>query len=140
MAESALTETLDAEPVTHRPKGKRLTQTEVNFVYNLHREGLSQVAIAQRLGVNQSAISRWLDTLNDSTPVAKAYLKGNALKMARNVVQKGRAQDHVATLKGLGVLEEQQTQAVAIMIGIKSDLAVTLSPEASNSLEVKSTG
>jgi hypothetical protein len=140
-SETQALKTLADEPsVEHRPKGKRLTQTEVNLVYNLHREGMSQVAIAQRLGVTQPVISRWLDTLDDSTPIAKTYLKGQALRMARNVVQRGRPQDHVAALKGLSVLEEQQTQAVAIMIGIKSDLAITLSPESSNDLVVKSTG
>jgi IS30 family transposase len=127
--------TCEAVTEKHKPDRSRLTQAEIALVFQLHKEGFSQVAIAQRLGCNQSTISKWLDTIQDTTEPAKAYLRGSALKMAQNIVRKGRATDHVAALKGLSVLQEDRSAGLVVQIGIKdSDVQVSLSPVSHNEL------
>ncbi len=62
-------------------------------------------------------MSRWLSRLTDTTELASTYLRGSALRMARNVVQKGQARDHIQALKGVGVLEADRTE-VNLAIGV----------------------
>jgi hypothetical protein len=98
---------------THRKPTKRLSQAEVGLLLQLHKEGKSQVEIAQLLGVTQGAISRWLQNTTDSTGIAKSYLRGSALRMAQNIVRNGQAKDHVqasgraATARGYGDCRER---------------------------------
>jgi hypothetical protein len=108
---------------SHRKPTKRLTQEEIGLLLKLHKDGLTQTEIAQRLDCDQAAVSRWLSKLTDSTETAKSYLRGSALRMARNIVHNGLARDHVQALKGLNVLEEQQGGGVVVQIGISTDLA-----------------
>jgi predicted transcriptional regulator len=104
----------------------------------LRDEGLTQVQIAQRLDCDQSAVSQWLSKLADTTDTAKSYLRGSALRMAQNIVKKGRAADHVAALKGLSVLQEERTAGLVIQIGVKdSDVSITLSPPVAEGAERK---
>lgn len=114
MGSQALAETA---PVSHKPKAKRLTQLDVAWLIKAHKDGLTQTAIAERLGVTQGAISRWIESTTDSTDVAKSYLRGSALRMAQNIVHKGAAKDHVAALKGLSVLDEGVQSGLTIQIG-----------------------
>jgi hypothetical protein len=65
-----------------------------------------------------------LKTLTDTTGVAKEYLRGSALKMAQNIVRKGRAADHVAALKGLSVLQEESHAGVTVVVGGGSDVKI----------------
>jgi hypothetical protein len=112
---------------TPRKPVKRLTQEEVGLVLKLSRDGLTQVQIAQRLGCDQKTVSNWLKDLTDTTDTAKSYLRGQSLKMAQNIVRKGRATDHVAALKGLSVLQEDRSAGLVVQIGIKdSDVQVSL--------------
>jgi hypothetical protein len=113
----AIVKWAEKQPSTHRKPTKRLSQAEVGLLLQLHKEGKSQVEIAQLLGVTQGAISRWLQNTTDSTGIAKSYLRGSALRMAQNIVRNGQAKDHVQALKGLGVLEEQQQQGVTVIVG-----------------------
>ena len=118
----------------------RLTQAELALVLQLHKDGLTQAQIAQRFGVTQQAISKWLNATTDTTETAKLFLRGSALTMAQNIVKKGRAADHVAALKGLNVLTEQAQSGITIQIGIKdSDVQVALSPLSAQQLAEKST-
>jgi hypothetical protein len=118
-------------PPSCKPKAKRLTQAEVGLLIQLHKDGKTQQQIAQLLGVTQQAIAKWLDNVTDTTETAKLYLRGSALRMAQNIVAKGRAADHVAALKGLSVLQEERAAGLVVQIGIKdSDVQVTLSPPA----------
>lgn len=131
-------ELLTAEPLkTHRKPVKRLTDSDKAFVLRYHAENLTQVEIAQRIGCDQATVSRWLAECHDSTDAAGAYLRGSALRMAKNVVTKGQARDHIQALKGIGVLEQDHTQlniAVGVSLpGLSSVSApaietVTLSP------------
>lgn len=101
----------------NKTKAKRLTQSEVGLLIQMHKEGKSQVEIAQLLGITQPAVHKWLQNLTDTTQPAKLYLRGSALRMAQNIVHRGAAKDHVVALKGLGVLEEQQQQGVTVLVG-----------------------
>lgn len=101
----------------HKPKIKRLTALDVGWMLKAHKDGMSQVDIAERLGVTQGAISRWLEKTTDTTDVAKSYLRGSALRMAQNIVKNGQAKDHVAALKGLSVLDEASQAGLTIQIG-----------------------
>lgn len=105
----------------HTPAYKRLTDTDRVLITRLHKQGLSQVEIAQRLGCDQSSVSRWLAACQDSTKEATAYLRGQALRMSRHIVQKGRAADHIKALEGISVLQPQASQPITWQIGIKAD-------------------
>jgi hypothetical protein len=123
----------------HTPKYKRLTRTDVALLLQLSKEGRTQVEIAQRLGCDQGTVSKWLSSMEDTTETAKAYLRGSALRMAENIVKKGRAVDHVAALKGLSVLAEERSAGLTIQIGIKdSDVQIALSPGEGPTLERRS--
>jgi hypothetical protein len=95
----------------HTPAYKRLTDTDRILITRLHKQGLSQVEIAQRLGCDQSSVSRWLSACQDSTTEATAYLRGQSLRMARHIVEKGRAADQVQVLKGFTVIPQDQQPA-----------------------------
>lgn len=114
------------QAVTSKPDYSRLKRDEIGTLLQLHRAGLTQTEIAQRLGCSQRTVSQWLSDLADTTEPAKLYLKGNALRMAQNIVKKGRAQDHVATLKGIGVLEEQQQQGLTVIVGGDAQVNIAL--------------
>lgn len=125
MAPEAATQALAEQPVKapavkNPPDRSRLTQAEVAILFQLREEGFTQSQIAQRLGCNQPTVSKWLATLTDTTSVAKEYLRGSALKMAKNIVAKGQPRDHVAALKGLSVLQDDSAARVQIgvMVGL----------------------
>jgi DNA-binding transcriptional regulator YiaG len=99
-----------------KPKYDRLTRTDLGLLLKYRRQGLTQVEIAQRLGCSQSTVSKWLDDLTDSTEPAKEYLRGQALRMAQNIVKKGLARDHIQALNGLGVLHQQDTGSLTVVI------------------------
>lgn len=101
----------------HTKKYKRLTDDQRIAILHLSKAGKTQVEIAQALGCDQATVSRWLSQCQDSSLEATAYLKGRALKMARNIVERGLARDHIQALKGINVLEEQQTQGVTVIVG-----------------------
>jgi hypothetical protein len=88
------------------PSYDRLKTEDLVRMLQLHKAGLTQTAIAQELGCTQPNVSQWLAKFKDSTNEASLYLKGQALHMAKNIVQNGLARDHVAALKGIKVLEE----------------------------------
>ena len=110
-------------PLTPKPNYTRLTRSDVGVLLKLHKDGLTQMEIAKRLGCDQTTVSNWLVDLNDTTDVAKSYLRGQGLRMAQNIVRKGLPRDHVATLKGIGVLEDVAAQGFTVNIGI-ADSAV----------------
>jgi hypothetical protein len=60
--------------------------------------------------------------------------------MARNIVNKGRAADHIKALEGINVLAPEHVAGITVQIGINADtvkLMPTLSPP---QLEVSSEG
>lgn len=104
-----------------KPKIKRLSQVEVGLLLQMHKAGKTQAEIAQQLGISQQAVSKWLDNTTDSTDLAKLYLRGSALRMAQNIVHKGRAADHIKALEGVNVLAPEHTGNIVVQIGIKAD-------------------
>ena len=101
----------------HTPKYDRLTRSDLEALLALKKAGKTQVEIAQALGCSQGTVSKWLSQLTDSTDLAKEYLRGSALRMAKNVVRNGRARDHIQALKGLKVLEDDGRD-IKIAIGV----------------------
>jgi len=116
-----------AHSPTSTPKYRRLTASDVGVCLKLRRDGLTQVQIAQRLGCSQKAVSEWLDKCEDSTEASKVYLRGQALRMAQNIVAKGRAADHVKTLEGLEVLSNQEVRGgLTIVVGGSAQVQVNV--------------
>lgn len=112
------------------PAYKRLTRSDLALLLKMHKDGKSQVEIAQALDCSQGTVSKWLSQLADTTDVAKEYLAAQSFRMAKNIVTKGLARDHVATLKGLNVLAEERSAGVVIQIGVKdSDVSISLGPQ-----------
>jgi len=96
-----------ARPVRRMPEYRRLSWPEdLAELLRLHQEGLTQVAIAERLGCRQCTVSRWLARLDDTRALAKAYLRSQALRMAHNIVENGTVADHSRVLQLLGVLRQ----------------------------------
>jgi transposase-like protein len=115
---------------SNTPKQKRLTDVDKAFALRYEADGLTQVEIAKRLGVTQSAISQWLSTCRDTTAEAGLYLRGRALPMAEKIVKKGRPSDLIKALQGVGVLEQERSAGLVIQIGVKdSDVTVNIGGE-----------
>lgn len=103
----------------HKGKGSVLGSEQVATILQLHKLNKTQTEIAQAIGCDQGTVSRWLSKLTDSTELASAYLRGSALRMAKNVVRKGQARDHIQALKGIGVLERDNTDVkIAIALSL----------------------
>jgi transcriptional regulator len=105
----------------HTVDRSRLTASEIGLLYQLHKDGLTQVEIAQRLGCTQPTVSKWLARFVDSTAPAKEYLRGQALRMAQNIVETGRAADHIKALEGINVLAPEHAGGITVQIGVKAD-------------------
>ena len=121
------------------PSYTRLTRADHRTIMHLHDEGLTLTAIAQRLGRSVSTIHEVVQIYEPTDDLAKRKLRSSALQMAENIVENGQPRDHVAALKGIGVLEDDAPgHSPIIQIGIK-DSDVTF---ASGTLSVtgKSTG
>jgi IS30 family transposase len=112
------------------PKYKRLTNSDRAYILKAATDGLTQVEIAKRIGCSQTTVSEWLNELQDSTDLSKQYLRGQALKMAQDIVKDGRPADKVATLKGLSVLHDEQQSSVTVIVGGAGqvNIGVGLSP------------
>lgn len=130
-------------PLAPTPKYKRLQETQLRELLSLRRLGKTQVEIAQAIGCDQRTVSRWLETFQDSRDDATAYLRGNALKMAINIVKKGKPREHVDALKGLSVLEQSaQDPRIQVVVGVslpglpsqERTVTATLSPSLSEGL------
>lgn len=118
-------------PKVHKGRGSKLTQEQLVAILKLAKLNKTQVEIAQAIGCDQGTVSRWLAQCEDSTEQASTYLRGSALRMAKNIVDKGLARDHIAALKGIGVLaDDAPGQGVVIQIGIK-DSDVTFASQTS---------
>ena len=125
----------DTRPAKRRPgqRGKDITGHEVADILRWYRQGLTQEQIAAKCEPrrSQSAISDIINRYDpDRTTEAKTILKGGAADMALNIVRRGRPQDQVQALKGLGVLDEQQHAGVTVIVGGGSEvkIGVLLSP------------
>jgi hypothetical protein len=112
-------------PKLHKGKGSSLTHDQLKAIVAMRGLGKTQVEIAQAIGCDQGTVSRWLHDITDTTDLAGTYLRGKALRMAQNIVKKGRAADHIKALEGINVLSPEQVSGITVQIGIKAE-AVTL--------------
>ena len=127
MGEQTLEPVETPQPKTHRKPVKRLTAADVGTLIRYREEGLTQTAIAQRLGCNQAAVCRWLQDLTDTTDLSKSYLRGQSLRMAQNIVKRGKAADHVKALQGLSVLStDEHAGGITVIVGSGSQVQINL--------------
>ena len=101
----------------------RLTDADRVTILALNEKGLMQTAIAERLSRSVSTINDVLQAFAPTVDMAKRKLRASALRMAENIIDNGLPRDHVATLKGIGVLEDVAAQGFTVNIGI-ADSAV----------------
>ena len=118
----------DKAKPAHIPKYRRLTDDQRIAILQLAKAGKAQVEIAQAIGCDQGTVSRWLSACQDTTAQASTYLRGSALRMARNIVRKGRASDHIKALEGISVLSPTQGAGITVQIGIKADTVKLIAP------------
>jgi len=100
------------------PSYKRLTDADRITILHLHDEGLSYTAIAQRLKRSLSTIHDVIQTYAPTTDLAKRKLAAASQRMAENIIENGQPRDHVATLKGLGVLADDSGLKLQIAVGV----------------------
>lgn len=126
-----------ARPPAPNKGSKHITGYEVADILRWHAQGLTQEQIAAKFTPpkSQPTISRVLARYGlDQTHEAKRILRGGAADMALHIVRKGRPQDHIAALKGLGVLQDEQSQGVTVLIG--GDINISFSSSSSRAAEV----
>src|SRR5262249_28155359 len=92
-----------------------LSRDTITTIYRLHHSGVSGLAIAEQLGCARETVAYYISQLVDTRDVAKLYLNGQALGLARDVVAEGKPADKVAVLKGLAVLGEDQASGMTIV-------------------------
>ena len=112
----------------HTPAYKRLTDAKRVTILQLDKIGKTQVEIAEIVDCDQSTISRWLTQCRDTTKEANAYLRGQALRMSRNIVMNGKPSDHIDALEGISVLAPEQKPSITVQIGIRADRVRLLEP------------
>ena len=78
---------------------QQLTISEIGLILEWHDKGVPQVEIAQRLGKNQSSISRLIAKLGtDSSPIAKRHFQTRAYRSAirmTRIAEKGKDDDAI---------------------------------------------
>ena len=130
-AEASTTlDTSQAAELRHARRRPGLSPADLALMLKMRQDGLTQSSIATRFGVDQSYISKVLSEFEDTTDLSKSFLRGQSLKMARNIVKNGRAADHVAALKGLSVLHDEHHSSVTVIVGGTGqvNIGVGLSP------------
>lgn len=114
---------------TPRKPTKRLTDADKAFALRYDKDGLTQVEIAQRLGCDQTTISRWLATCQDTSVEAGAYFRGRALSMAEKIHERGRASDLIKVLEGIDVLKAgEKSGGITINVGGDAHIALLAGP------------
>jgi hypothetical protein len=112
------------------PSYRRLTDADRLTILTLHDKGETYEAIAKRLSRSISTIHEVVQTYAPTVDIAKRRLRAASLDMAENIIRNGLPRDHVATLKGINVLEESDSSVpkVVVQIGVMgSDVQVSLS-------------
>jgi hypothetical protein len=113
------------------PSYKRLTDSERLAILTQHEKGESYESIAKRLNRSLDTVHQVIKTYAPTVNLAKRRLQAAAERMAENIIENGLPRDHVATLKGINVLEESDSSVpkVVVQIGVLGgDVQVSLSP------------
>jgi hypothetical protein len=95
---------------------KRLTREDHEAIVKMHDAGMTLTAIAQQLNRSVSTIHEVVKIYKPTVDLAKRKLAGAALQMAENIVTNGLPRDHVQVLNGLGVLNQQDTGKLTLII------------------------
>jgi len=130
------TETERSEAVSDLPErvpGKHLSQQQIRLILTLRDGGLLESEIANRpeLRCSISTVSRVLSQFSDTRPLARRYLEGSALPLARSVTSAALNDGAlgVKVLTGLGVLGASVGHGVAVQVNVGSgavDVEATL--------------
>lgn len=65
----------------------RLSRAELALILQFHDEGLTQVAIATKVGCSQATVSRTLQDFSSTTHLAKLRANNQALKVAEAAIK-----------------------------------------------------
>ncbi len=131
IAEWAGKQAEQSEPPSKQYSYKRLTDSERIAILAQHDKGESYEAIAKRLNRSTATIHDVIKAYSPTVNLAKRRLQAAAEDMADNIIKIGLPRDHVATLKGINVLEESDSSVpkVVVQIGVLGgDVQVSLSP------------
>lgn len=102
-----------------------LTDDERGEAHRLFTEDKLTISdIAKQLGRSRQTISQFLATFKDTRKEALDHLRGQALRMAKHVVEDGTPKDHIEVLqdKQIGVLSPRHDGGIGgprlvVMIG-----------------------
>jgi len=119
------TETERSEAVSDLPErvpGKHLNQQQMGLILTLRDGGLLEAEIANRpeLRCSISTVSRVLSQFSDTRPLARRYLEGSALPLARSVTSAALEDGALGAkvLTGLGVLGASVGHGVAVQVNV----------------------
>jgi hypothetical protein len=124
---STLPETAASVPPAHtgsdEPAYRRLTDDQRRKILVLHDEGLTQVAIAEQLGIHQGTVSRIVRVFaGDNTDLARRYAKATALNTVRRVVdiaRKGKDDQAIKAAKVHMEIAEVIGAAQGLNVGVQ---------------------
>jgi hypothetical protein len=94
----------------------RLTDADRITILRLHDQGISQLEISKRLDRAVSTVHEVIQKYAPTIDMARRKLAAGAERMAENIIENGLARDHIQALNGLGVLNQQDTGKVSIVI------------------------
>jgi hypothetical protein len=82
---------------------------------------LTQAEIAERVGCDQSTVSRVLTRYGSTVDLARQFLEANALTMAEDVVENARPDTKVQVLTQVGALPKDKSEpvfGVQVVLGV----------------------
>lgn len=126
MGEQVLKPSAPDTSVSNTPTHKRLSDLDKAFALRYSAEGMTQVAIAKRLGVTQPSISQWLAKCQDTTAEAGLYFRGQALPMAQKVRKYGKPDVLLKALQGVGVIDAEARGGITIVVGGSAQVQVNI--------------
>lgn len=94
----------------------RLTDADRVTIMHLHDQGISQLEISKRLSRSVSTIHEVIQKYLPTLDMAKRKLAAGAERMAENIIENGLPRDHIQALNGLGVLNQQDTGKLTLVI------------------------
>jgi hypothetical protein len=114
-----------------RASFSQLTISDIGQILEWHDKGVSQVEMAQRLGKNQSSISRIISKLGaDSSLVAKRHFATRAYRSAvrmTHIAEKGKPDDAIKAAKlvlsASGVTKEDSGTTInaVVVVGFSAE-------------------
>ena len=88
------------------------------FVLHLHKGGLTQTAIAHRVGMSQANVSRILASYTPTKELAKLRADNAALRLVDRVLEKADVEESLEILDRIGVLEKRHPEVTQSHVAI----------------------